>query len=233
MNFCERCGAETIEGALFCTECGAPLTQPFDQNKKYNNNPFEEMDKVRPTMSPLVFDDTEIDAEKYAGIDGEEYSFSGGLDGETAASTNSQGQWNSQQSSQPNWESQQNAQPGWNNQQSAQPGWNNQQEQPWRDQNGQPYYGAYGNGYYPQSQPGQKSKIAAGLLGILLGGLGIHKFYLGYTSTGLIMLLVTLLTFGIGGVVMSIIGLVEGIIYLTKSDQEFYETYEVYTKKWF
>ena len=105
---------------------------------------------------------------------------------------------------------------------------------------GQPNYdpnAGYGQPNYnyapPQGQVGQKSKIAAGILAILLGSLGIHKFYLGYTSTGIIMLLVTLLTFGLGAVVMAVISLVEGIIYLTKSDYEFYQTYELGQKRWF
>lgn len=76
-------------------------------------------------------------------------------------------------------------------------------------------------------------KIAAGICGILLGGLGIHKFVLGYTTEGLIMLLVTLLTCGFGGVVMGVIGLIEGILYLVKTDDEFYTTYMVEKKGWF
>lgn len=76
-------------------------------------------------------------------------------------------------------------------------------------------------------------KIAAGICGILLGSLGIHKFILGLTQPGIIMLLVTLLTCGFGGFVMGIIGLVEGIIYLTKSDEEFYQLYGVQEKGWF
>ncbi len=76
-------------------------------------------------------------------------------------------------------------------------------------------------------------KIAAGICGILLGALGIHKFILGYTTEGLIMLLVTLLTCGLGGTVMSIIGLIEGIIYLTKTDDEFYALYIADQKGWF
>ena len=76
-------------------------------------------------------------------------------------------------------------------------------------------------------------KIPAGILGILLGCLGIHKFILGYTGTGVIMLLVTLLTCGIGGVVMHIIGLIEGIIYLCKSDEEFVRTYVDGRREWF
>ena len=81
-----------------------------------------------------------------------------------------------------------------------------------------------------------KSKIAAGLLAIFLGTLGIHKFYLGYTQAGVIMLLVSILgsfLFFLGPAVMGIIALVEGIIYLTKTDQQFYEIYVVGRKPWF
>lgn len=76
-------------------------------------------------------------------------------------------------------------------------------------------------------------KIAAGICGILLGALGIHKFILGLNTPGLIMLLVSVLTLGCGSIPMSIIGLVEGIIYLTKSDEDFYQTYAVEKKGWF
>lgn len=92
----------------------------------------------------------------------------------------------------------------------------------------------------PYSSPRQaeisskaSTKIGAGLCGILLGGLGIHKFILGYTGAGIIMLLITLLTCGIGGIVTSIIGLVEGIIYLTKSDEDFVRTYVDGRREWF
>lgn len=79
----------------------------------------------------------------------------------------------------------------------------------------------------------KKEKLVAGLLGILLGSLGIHKFYLGYTKEGVIMLLVSLLTCGIGAVVMEIIGLIEGIMYLVKSDEEFQAIYVDSHKGWF
>lgn len=86
--------------------------------------------------------------------------------------------------------------------------------------------------------------MAAGLFGILLGGLGIHKFYLGYQQEGIIMILVTILGGGVGTfvscgllapvlVVMPIIGMIEGILYLTKSDQEFADTYLTGRKPWF
>jgi TM2 domain-containing membrane protein YozV len=76
-------------------------------------------------------------------------------------------------------------------------------------------------------------KIPAGILGILLGSLGIHKFILGYTKEGVIMLLVSLLTFGFGAGIMGIIGLIEGILYLTKSDEEFVSIYVNAKKGWF
>lgn len=60
-----------------------------------------------------------------------------------------------------------------------------------------------------------KSKVAAGVLGILLGGLGIHKFYLGKTGKG-ILYLVFCWTF-----IPEIVGIVEGILYLTSSDYNF------------
>ncbi len=72
-------------------------------------------------------------------------------------------------------------------------------------------------------------KILAGVLGILFGGLGIHKFVLGYNKEGVILLIATILTCGIA----SIVGFIEGIIYLTKSDAEFYQTYQVGKKPWF
>jgi TM2 domain-containing membrane protein YozV len=76
-------------------------------------------------------------------------------------------------------------------------------------------------------------KIAAAICAILVGSLGVHKFILGNTTAGLIMLLVTVLTCGLGAIVMHVIGIAEGIIYLTKSDADFYQTYIVEQKGWF
>ncbi|HEU6448814.1 MAG TPA: GYF domain-containing protein [Verrucomicrobiae bacterium] len=81
------------------------------------------------------------------------------------------------------------------------------------------------------------SKIAAGICGILLGGLGIHKFILGYTGSGIVMLLVSvvggLVTCGMASAVIHLIGLIEGIIYLCKSDEEFVRVYVDGRKEWF
>lgn len=82
------------------------------------------------------------------------------------------------------------------------------------------------------SDAGSK-KVVAGILAILLGSLGIHKFYLGYNKEGIILLLVTLISCGALSFITSIIGLVEGILYLTKSDEEFESTYIIGRHPWF
>ncbi|MGJ8676146.1 MAG: TM2 domain-containing protein [Akkermansiaceae bacterium] len=84
-----------------------------------------------------------------------------------------------------------------------------------------------------QVVPSANNKVLVGLMGIFFGAFGVHKFILGYKKEAIIMLLVTLLTFGIGATVMYIIGLIEGIIYLTKSDDEYVNTYVKNKKAWF
>jgi TM2 domain-containing membrane protein YozV len=90
------------------------------------------------------------------------------------------------------------------------------------------------------SSSSAKNKTAAGLLAIFLGGLGIHKFYLGYTGPGLIYLLtntiglaVTWVLLFTPNIALGVIALVEGIIYLTKTDEEFEQTYVTGRKSWF
>ncbi len=72
----------------------------------------------------------------------------------------------------------------------------------------------------------ESKRMVAGILALLLGGWGVHKFYLGYTTAGIITILCCFGGFGI-------IPLIEGIIYLTKSDEEFIETYQIGEKQWF
>jgi TM2 domain-containing membrane protein YozV len=79
-----------------------------------------------------------------------------------------------------------------------------------------------------QSEVAQK-KLIAGILGIVLNGLGVHRFYLGDTKGGIIRIVISVLTCGLGGV----IGIIEGIIYLTKSDEEFQKIYIEGKKAWF
>ncbi len=86
-----------------------------------------------------------------------------------------------------------------------------------------------------------KSKIAAGLLAIFLGGLGIHKFYLGYPLQDVVLLVLSIVglvtLFILIGVLIWVgiwvVCLIEGILYLTKSDEEFEKVYVTGQKPWF
>ena len=77
--------------------------------------------------------------------------------------------------------------------------------------------------------PGADKKVTAGICGILLGAWGVHRFILGDATGGIIRIGLTLVTCGVAG----IIGFVEGIIYLTKSDEEFVNEYITNQKGWF
>ena len=82
----------------------------------------------------------------------------------------------------------------------------------------------------------ENKKMMAGLLAIFVGWLGIHKFVLGYKTEGIIMLVVGVVGWflcGIPTTIVWIVGVIEGVMYLTKSDEEFYETYQANKKPWF
>jgi len=84
--------------------------------------------------------------------------------------------------------------------------------------------------------PGADKKLVSGILAILLGWIGVHKFYLGYQKEGIIMLIVGvvgLFLCGIPTFIVSVVGIIEGILYLTKSDEEFVATYVTGRKAWF
>ena len=112
------------------------------------------------------------------------------------------------------------------------------------------------------SSSGAKSRVVAGVLAIVLGYLGIHKFYLGNSVPGIVHLAVTgagiflfivaailsaVFYFGFGAVIgglfgllgwlaimaSGVVGLIEGIIYLTKSDEEFEARYVTQKRPWF
>lgn len=80
-------------------------------------------------------------------------------------------------------------------------------------------------------------KLASGLMGVFLGSFGAHKFVLGFNNAGIIMLVVSIaggmVTCGVASFVMGVIGLIEGIIYLTKTPEEFRELYIDARKQWF
>ncbi|WP_139651741.1 TM2 domain-containing protein [Raoultibacter phocaeensis] len=103
-------------------------------------------------------------------------------------------------------------------------------------------YDAHSQQQYYYQQPyapvvSSKDHVAAGLLAIFLGSLGIHKFYLGYNTAGFIMLAVTILgglfTFGLAAAVMGVIAFIEGILYLIKSQSEFEQIYVFNKREWF
>ena len=101
----------------------------------------------------------------------------------------------------------------------------------------QPYEYSYTQPPYAQPYVTTKDHVAAGLLAIFLGQLGIHKFYLGYNTAGFIMLAVTilgsLLTFGLAAGVVWVIAIIEGVLYLTKSQTEFEQIYVFNKREWF
>jgi hypothetical protein len=71
-------------------------------------------------------------------------------------------------------------------------------------------YAAGAAGYNPNFDPNAKSKMVAGVLGIVLGWAGAHRFYLGYTGIGIAQLVLSIVTCGLAG----IWGFVEGILIL-------------------
>ena len=77
----------------------------------------------------------------------------------------------------------------------------------------------------------ESKRVLAGVLALIpgIGSLGIHKFILGYTKAGIIQLIISFVSCGI----LTIIPFIEGIIYLTKSDEEFIYTYQINEKEWF
>lgn len=101
----------------------------------------------------------------------------------------------------------------------------------------------------PPFPPGQpygspayaKSHVVAGLLALFLGSWGIHKFYLGYSNEGVILLVGTIVSFILCIIIIGLIPLmaigvvcfVEAIIYLTKTDAEFDQMYVQQKKPWF
>ena len=79
----------------------------------------------------------------------------------------------------------------------------------------------------PGDQPVESKRVLCGVLAILLGVFGVHKFVLGHTGAGIVMFLISCTG------ISTVIGLIEGIIYLTKSDEEFIKIYQVEKKAWF
>jgi TM2 domain-containing membrane protein YozV len=75
----------------------------------------------------------------------------------------------------------------------------------------------------------ESKRVLCGVLGILIGGIGIHRFMLGDTTGGILRIVISIVTCGVG----SLIGFIEGIIYLTKTDEQFVKEYQEGKKAWF
>jgi len=75
----------------------------------------------------------------------------------------------------------------------------------------------------------ESKRVLCGIMGILFGGFGIHRFVIGDTTGGILRIVISIVTCGIG----SLIGFIEGIIYLTKTDEQFIKEYQVGKKAWF
>ena len=88
---------------------------------------------------------------------------------------------------------------------------------------------------YPTRPVSRKSRVAAGLLAIFCGILGFHKFYLGYISAGIIMFLLTFFLWWtiVVPLAMFLVSIIEGVMYLTKSDEECQRIYVQSQKDWF
>lgn len=99
--------------------------------------------------------------------------------------------------------------------------------------------GEYAEDVYPDggvASKGSSKKIGAALFAFFLGAFGAHKFYLGYTKQGVIMLLTFLfglILFGIPSMIIGVIAFIEFVLYLVKSDEEFERTYVTGNKAWF
>lgn len=104
----------------------------------------------------------------------------------------------------------------------------------------------------PNSRTEKKSKWVAGLTAIFLGCYGVHKFYLGYSAQGAILLAVTLglalpvsfIARALGSIALMkligilqfipiLIGVAEGVIYLIKNEEDFQLTYVAGRREWF
>ena len=104
----------------------------------------------------------------------------------------------------------------------------NQQQYGQQQPNGQPQYGyqqPYRSNDVFAEGPSGKSRGIAALLAILVGAIGVHYFYLGKTTPGIVFLVASLISCGILAAVTSIISLIQGIMMFTMSQQEFEDKY--------
>ncbi len=198
VKYCAQCGSETPAGAVICEICGNPVNAMGMGGAAFQQAPQAAQQFAQQMKQPFQ----------------QAFQQQPNVQFQQAQQFNQAQQFGQPQSfGQPNFQ-QQYGQPGAQTFRSADP-------------NMQGMNGAAGYSQpntFQQNQSGQyygtvtyKSKPLAGVLGILFGCLGVHNFYLGYTSKGVVQLLMTLLSCGFLGAVSWIWGLVEGIMILTGS----------------
>jgi TM2 domain-containing membrane protein YozV len=197
------------------------------EEKRYTGTGAGEQTQSQPSGQEAPSASQQTGAQQQDGFGGPQ---PGGPQGEpqTPGGSQTQGQPDGQQHYSQQTQGQPGGQQTYDHQQAGQGQYGQYNQGYGQQQYGQQAYGqqyqqgygqqGYGQPYGPQgyqAPPGyeQKSKIAAGLLGIFLGGIGIHRFYLGYTGLGVAQIAVSIVTCGIG----SLWGFIEGILILCGS----------------
>jgi RNA polymerase subunit RPABC4/transcription elongation factor Spt4/TM2 domain-containing membrane protein YozV len=97
-----------------------------------------------------------------------------------------------------------------------------------------PQCGVEQGDYVSSAGKAANNRVAAGVCGILLGAMGVHKFILGYTWSGITMVLISIV--GVccyGWMAMHIVGIIEGILYLSMSDRDFQSIHGKRLRPWF
>lgn len=214
---CPVCGADNSELAKFCYSCGADL-EVQQQPSVYDQPVAEYQPQYQETQAQEV-PPTAVTENNQAPPQGAPYT-QGQYQAPPQGAPYTQGQYQAPPQGAPYTQGQYQAPP------QGVPYTQGQYQVP-------PQSAPYPQGQYqvppqgvPYGQPilnpipygyKQKSKLAAGLLGILIGSFGVHNFYLGYTGKAVAQLLITLLTCGAGAVISGIWALIEGIMILTGS----------------
>ncbi len=97
-----------------------------------------------------------------------------------------------------------------------------------------PQCGVEQGGFVPSAGAAANNRVAAGVCGILLGAMGVHKFILGYTWAGITTVLISVIGFCCyGWMAMHVVGIIEGIMYLSMSDRDFERIHGKRLRPWF
>ena len=195
VKYCAQCGSETPAGAVICEICGNPVNamgmggQAFAQAQ-----PFAQAQQAQP-FAQAQFRQAQPQFQQAQ-------SFNQAQPFQQAQSFNQAQTFGQQPFGQPNAQTFRSADP---NMQGMNQAGTYSQPNTFQQNNAGQYYGTVT----------YKSKAVAGVLGILFGALGVHNFYLGYTSKAVVQLLLSVLSCGMLAFVSWIWGLAEGIMILS------------------